>query len=68
MKLNPKKCTFGVPLRKLLGYMVSHHIIDPNLENALAIMKIKPWVDLQQSQGLICKMVRNKEFQDLFSN
>jgi hypothetical protein len=25
MKLNPKNCTFGVPLGKLLGYMVSRH-------------------------------------------
>jgi hypothetical protein len=31
MKLNPEKCTFGVPLGKLLGYMVSHHEINPNL-------------------------------------
>jgi hypothetical protein len=23
MKLNPEMCTFGVPSRKLLGYMVS---------------------------------------------
>jgi hypothetical protein len=30
MKLNPEKCTFGVPSGKLLGYMVSHHGIDPN--------------------------------------
>jgi hypothetical protein len=28
MKLNSEKCTFGVPLGKLLGYMVSHHGID----------------------------------------
>jgi hypothetical protein len=31
MKLKPKKCTFGVPLGKLLRYMVSHRGIDPNL-------------------------------------
>jgi hypothetical protein len=30
MKLNPEKCTFGVPFGKLLGYMVSHCSIDPN--------------------------------------
>jgi hypothetical protein len=42
MKLNPKKCTFGVPLGKLLGYMVSHFGIDPNLEKVLAIMKMMP--------------------------
>jgi hypothetical protein len=33
MKLNPEKCTFGVPLGNLLGYMVSRCGIDPNLEN-----------------------------------
>jgi hypothetical protein len=32
MKLNPKKCVFGVPLEKLLGYMVSRHGIDPKPE------------------------------------
>jgi hypothetical protein len=32
MKLNPEKCTFGVPLEKLLGYMVSHHGIEPKPE------------------------------------
>jgi hypothetical protein len=30
IKLNPKKCTFGVPLGKLLGYMVSRRGIDHN--------------------------------------
>jgi hypothetical protein len=30
MKLNPEKCTFSVPSRKLLEYMVSHRGIDPN--------------------------------------
>jgi hypothetical protein len=30
MKLNAEKCTFGVPSRKLLGYMVFRHGIDPD--------------------------------------
>jgi hypothetical protein len=30
MKLNPKKCTFGVPSGKLLRYMFSGRGIDPN--------------------------------------
>jgi hypothetical protein len=30
MKLNPKKCTFGVRSGKLLGYMGRQHGIDPN--------------------------------------
>jgi hypothetical protein len=42
MKQNPQKCTFGVPSGKLLGYMVSHCGIDPNLEKVLAITKMKP--------------------------
>jgi hypothetical protein len=39
MKLNPEKCTFDVPSRKLLGYVVSHCSIDPNLEKVSAINK-----------------------------
>jgi hypothetical protein len=42
MKLNPKKCTFGVPSGKLLGYLVFCHGIDPNPETVMAITKMKP--------------------------
>jgi hypothetical protein len=42
MKLKPKKCTFGVPSEKLLGYVVSHHGIDPNPGKVPAINKMKP--------------------------
>jgi hypothetical protein len=42
MKLNPKKCAFGVPSGKLLRYMVPNHKIDPNLEKVSAIMNMKP--------------------------
>jgi hypothetical protein len=41
-KLNPKKCIFGVPSGILLGNIVSHDGIHPNLEKVEAIMKIKP--------------------------
>jgi hypothetical protein len=40
IKLNPEKCTFGVPSGKLLGYIVSHHGIDPNPETVSAITKM----------------------------
>jgi hypothetical protein len=46
MKLNPEKCTFGVPLVKLLRYMVSCRGIDPNLEKVLAITKVRLPVSL----------------------
>jgi hypothetical protein len=42
MKLNLEKCTFGVPLGRLLGYMVSRRCIDPNLEKVSMITKMKP--------------------------
>jgi hypothetical protein len=53
MNLNPEKCTFGVPLGKLLGYMVSHHGIDPNLEKVSAITKIKSPESLHDVQKLM---------------
>jgi hypothetical protein len=52
MKLNPKKCTFGVPLGKLLGYKVSWHGIDLNLEKVSAITKMKPPESLHDVQKL----------------
>jgi hypothetical protein len=52
MKLNPEKCTFGVPLGKLLGYMVSRHGIDPNPEKVSAITKMKPPESLHEVQKL----------------
>jgi hypothetical protein len=61
MKLNPKKCTFGVPLRKLLGYMVSRHGIDPNPEKVSAITKMKPpesLYDVQKFMGHMAALSR----------
>jgi hypothetical protein len=49
MKLNPKKCTFGVPSGKILRYMVSCHGIDPNPEKVSTITKMKPPESLQGS-------------------
>jgi hypothetical protein len=42
MKLNPEKCMFGMPLGKLLRYMVSWRGIDPNLEKVMTITKMAP--------------------------
>jgi hypothetical protein len=52
MKLNTKKCTFGVPSGKSLGFMVSHRGIDPNPEKVSAITKIKPPESLHDVQKL----------------
>jgi hypothetical protein len=52
MKLNLDKCTFGVPLGKLLRYMVSHRGIDPNPEKVSAITKMKSPESLHDVQKL----------------
>jgi hypothetical protein len=52
IKLNPQKCTSGVPSRKLLRYMVSHRGIDHNPEKVLAITKMKPLESLHDTQKL----------------
>jgi hypothetical protein len=62
MKLNPKKCTFGVPSGKLLRYMVSHHGIDTNPDKVSAIMKIKPPESLYDAQKLIGCMAALSRF------
>jgi hypothetical protein len=42
MKLNPAKCAFGVPLGKLLGFLVSHHGIEVNPDKVQAIEEMHP--------------------------
>jgi hypothetical protein len=42
IKLNPKKCIFGVPRGMLLEFIVSEHGIEANLEKILAIMRMGP--------------------------
>ena len=42
IKLNPEKCTFGVPKGKLLGYMMSECGIEANHDKIAAITNIGP--------------------------
>lgn len=42
MKLNPKKCIFGVPSRNLLGFMVSSRRIEVNPKKITAINQMRP--------------------------
>src|SRR3954467_3499489 len=41
IKINSKKCVFGIPARKLLGYMVSARGIEANPEEVQAIAKMQ---------------------------
>jgi hypothetical protein len=62
MKMNPKKCTFGVPSGKLLRYMVSRCGIDPNPEKVSAITKMKPPESLHDVQKLMGSMAALSRF------
>jgi hypothetical protein len=62
IKLNPEKCSFGVPSGKLLGYMVSHHGIDPNPKKVSAITKMKLPESLHDVQKLMGCMAALRRF------
>ena len=42
LRFNPKKCTFGVTFRKLLGFMVSHKRIEVDPDKIKVIVEMKP--------------------------
>jgi hypothetical protein len=50
MKLNPAKCTFGVPPGKLLGFLVSSRGIEVNPGKIRAIERMKPPTNLKEVQ------------------
>jgi hypothetical protein len=53
-KLNPKKCVFGVPTGKLLGFIVSHRGIEANSLKIEAIMRM----EAPQSQNKVQRLTR----------
>jgi hypothetical protein len=50
MKLNPEKCTFGVPAGQLLGYIVSQRGIKANPSKIKAIEALEPPTELRDVQ------------------
>ena len=42
LRLNPKKCTFGVTFGKLLGYMISERGIEVDLDKIRVILDMPP--------------------------
>jgi ABC-type uncharacterized transport system involved in gliding motility auxiliary subunit len=48
MKLNPAKCTFGVPAGKLLSFLVSSWGIEVNPDKICAIERMKPPTNLKE--------------------
>jgi hypothetical protein len=51
-KLNPKKCSFGVPTGQLLGYLISERGIEGNREKIHAIINMQPPKTLRHVQQL----------------
>jgi hypothetical protein len=51
-KLNPNKCVFGVPLGKLLGFIISHRGIETNPEKISAITSMKAPTCIRDVQKL----------------
>jgi hypothetical protein len=50
MKLNPEKCTFGMPAGKLLGYIISQRGIEANPSKIKAIEALEPPTQLRDVQ------------------
>ena len=50
--MNPKKCIFGVPKGKLLGYIMSEHGIEANPEKIMAISNMGPICNIKGVQRL----------------
>jgi hypothetical protein len=53
IKLNPEKCTFGVPRGKLLGYIITEHNIKANPDKISAITEIGQVRNVKHVQRLM---------------
>ena len=53
VKLNPKKCTFGIPTRQLLGYLASAQGIEADPEKIQAILTMQRPAKLHDVQKLV---------------
>jgi len=52
MKLNPKKCVFGVRSGKFLGFMISHRCIEANPDKIRAVLGMKQPRNVREVQCL----------------
>ncbi|KAL6334513.1 hypothetical protein AAG906_018002 [Vitis piasezkii] len=56
LRLNPKKCTFGVTSRKLLGCVVSEIGIEADLENIRAILEMPTSRTEKEVMGFLTRL------------
>jgi hypothetical protein len=50
IKLNPKKCIFGVPQGKILGYIIIEHDIEANTDKISVIVGMGPIKNVKDIQ------------------
>jgi hypothetical protein len=62
IKLNPTKCSFGVPAGELLGYLVSARGIEANPEKIEAILTMKKPTKLKEVQQLAGRVAALSRF------
>ena len=62
IKLNPGKCTFGVTVRKFLGFMVSQKGMEANPDKIRAIMEMTPPRNVKEVQSLNGKVAALNRF------
>src|SRR3954470_1745801 len=62
IKVNPKKCVFGVPAGKLLGYMVSTRGIKANPEKVQAIGRMQEPTNIKGIQQLTVRLAALSRF------
>jgi hypothetical protein len=62
IKLNPKKCSFGVPTGQLLGYLISERGIEGNPEKIQAIINMQPPKMLRHVQQLAGRLAALSRF------
>ena len=54
--MNPKKCTFGVNSRKLLGHIVSERGIEVDPENIIAILDMPALRTEREIRGFLGRL------------
>ena len=62
LRLNPKKCTFGVTFGKLLGYMISERGIEADLDKIIAILNMSPPQTEIEIQGFLGRLQYIRRF------
>jgi ribonuclease HI len=62
LRLNPKKCVFGVRQRKILGYLVSHCGIEANPTKIQAIINMMPPQSARDVQRLTGRLAALNRF------